>query len=756
MKLSLGLLAALATACGSGARASDRRDGCRRAFDQRDWPAVVRACTDAEDQPRATLGRAWLALQDGRVDEALAIAATVDGSEVAADAAYLAGYAHGRRDQPGDDQRARERFEAALAGYQRAGQHAGTSRAASYLARIASDAGRLDEALALVTLAVDAAGRSGDRRLAGKAETALAEADDAIGLVEDARDQFIRAEGSLRGWPVDLAYAYLKHGLFLLDLDDEHDLPLVLAFLDEARRQVDLAGPSAAALTAETSVSIELNRAVVLGLLGETSRAGGVLDVLARQQPHAERRIALVRGYVAARAGDLAVAEASFRAASLDQDARLDYLLRTSLAIAALHRQAGSLDQAEAAYRAGMATVERMRSAAGAPALRTRVLERRAAPYVGLIEILAAQGRSVEALEVAESLHARTWRDVALQADPGAVTPATALLAARLRQSAPEVAPLDARKLMATIGDREALVYVSFKPTLLRAHVRAGTVTIVALTPDEQKAIAAFEAAPDDAALAARAGELLLPPELAPGERPLHLVAGGRVSSVPFAALRYRGKLLIEQRPLARLPGLSTLGCREHAWTERAVFIGDAASNLPGAAREVIHRGGQDALVGPAATLGALEQARDAALLHVAVHGRVTTAGGTLELADGALSASEVIDRRIAPRVVVLSGCATAASADAEDWTSLPSAFLAVGSQHVVATLRTVRDADAAAVTEAYYDEQTSGGPVARLAAAQRHLALVQPPSRWASFAVWGDPACGAPAPVRAPASRTR
>lgn len=92
---------------------------------------------------------------------------------------------------------------------------------------------------------------------------------------------------------------------------------------------------------------------------------------------------------------------------------------------------------------------------------------------------------------------------------------------------------------------------------------------------------------------------------------------------------------------------------------------------------------------------------------------------------------------------MVLTGCATAASVDAEDWTSLPSAFLAVGSEQVVATVRSVADADAAAVTGAYYEQDATLGPVARLAAAQRVLSRTQPPSRWASFAVWGDPACG-------------
>ena len=740
VRLALGIVAALVVACGK----RGDRSPCARAFDRRAWTEVVAACTDAAERARATLARAWLALQAGQYQQAFELTAQLDGTALAADAAYLAGYTYGRRDDPGDDARAQEQFAAALAGYRRAGRHAEASRTADYLARLAMASARFDDALALVTTSVEEAARSGDRRMEGKAETALAETYNAIGMVEDARDAFIRAEDALAGWPADLAYAYLKHALFLLDLDEHLEPGLVLQFLDEARRQVVLAGPTAAAATEETSLAIELNRAVVLGVVGETDRATAVLDALVLERPTARRRAALVRGYVAARAGDLETADAQFRAAALEQDVDLDYLLRTSLEIAGLHWRAGRLHDAERAFRAGVATVERMRSTSGTPELRTFVLARRAAPYLGVIAVLAAQGRGLEALTVAESLHARTWRDVAVRDDPASLTLARALRAIHLRL-APAAPPLDEREILAAVGDREALVFVTFGTTVLRGHVRDRQVTFVELGPDDRRALGAFEATPDDPDVATRAGAALIPAQLEPGDRPLLVVAGGALGSVMFAALRYRGRFLIEQRPLVRLPGLSTLGCRARTWSPRAVFVGDAAGDLPGARAEVVRRGAGQAMMGGQATLAAVEQAADAALLHVAVHGRLTSAGGTLELSDGALSAAEIIEHRIAPRVVMMTGCATAAGADAEDWTSLPSAFLAMGSRQVVATLRSVGDDAAARVVHAYYDQPPSGGPVVRLTAAQRSLTHALPPSDWAAFAVWGDPACAEP-----------
>jgi CHAT domain-containing protein len=101
-----------------------------------------------------------------------------------------------------------------------------------------------------------------------------------------------------------------------------------------------------------------------------------------------------------------------------------------------------------------------------------------------------------------------------------------------------------------------------------------------------------------------------------------------------------------------------------------------------------------------------------------------------------------VVDLDIGPRLAVLMGCATAIGLDDEFWGALPSAFLAAGSRHVVATFRTVEDRQAARVTEAYYAQASLASPIHRLAAAQRELIGLLPVAAWASFGAWGNAEC--------------
>ncbi|HEX3757837.1 MAG TPA: CHAT domain-containing protein, partial [Kofleriaceae bacterium] len=219
----------------------------------------------------------------------------------------------------------------------------------------------------------------------------------------------------------------------------------------------------------------------------------------------------------------------------------------------------------------------------------------------------------------------------------------------------------------------------------------------------------------------------------------------GPLGDVPFAALDWRGRYLIDERPVARLPGLATLDRAPASWDQRTIFLGDSRGDRPGAAHEVRELAaamGTSASVGSAASRQVLLSARGARILHIAAHGIATSSGRAIVLADGNLTAADVLDARLDPRLVVLSGCATAASNDAESWDGFPSAFLAAGSRYVVATLRSVEDAAAARLVEAYYAAPETMNPIERLAAAQRRVSGVLPVAAWASFAVWGSPAC--------------
>src|ERR1700759_5547868 len=111
---------------------------------------------------------------------------------------------------------------------------------------------------------------------------------------------------------------------------------------------------------------------------------------------------------------------------------------------------------------------------------------------------------------------------------------------------------------------------------------------------------------------------------------------------------------------------------------------------MPEAAREERNHSAMldvPASVGEGATRQLLASAHHARLLHIATHGVATPSGRAIVLADVNFTAADVLAAGLAPQIVVLSGCATAASDDAESWDGFPSAFLAAGSRYVVATL---------------------------------------------------------------------
>jgi len=120
---------------------------------------------------------------------------------------------------------------------------------------------------------------------------------------------------------------------------------------------------------------------------------------------------------------------------------------RTLAATLAVHESARTDDvAAERYYHAAIDAAEAVRGATGARELRPWVLARRAGPYVELLGFLAERGRGLDALQVAESLHARTWLDAALGRP---ATAAGSLQAARARAYQDAWPSLDADALRA-------------------------------------------------------------------------------------------------------------------------------------------------------------------------------------------------------------------------------------------------------------------------------------------------------------------
>ncbi|HEU4727526.1 MAG TPA: CHAT domain-containing protein [Kofleriaceae bacterium] len=731
------------------------RPGCDEAFEARAWDRVTRVCHDARWGGRVRLASAWQAWEQHRVGEALALAEQLLDTNVAADAAYLAGYIRGSRD-PSGEALAHVRLEQALLGFQLAGRHAAASRAAESLSRLLQGESRFGEELRLARLALREAELAGDAQVSGRASASLAEAYDWLGMAGEARESFLRAEQLIAPWPDQLAHTYTKHAAFLLDLGAQSDLETSLRYLDaaaEARRLAIAHGLGRN--VSELGFTIQLDRVDALSQLGRLEAADRELAAATQAlgsepEPIERARLRLVEGYLAARRNDPAAAEGKFAEAD-DGSLETDYRLRIALELARSHRATGDLDQAERGYRAAIAIAEQLRGSADALELRPWVLARRTLPYVELLAMLVEQRRGLDALVIAESLHARAWLDVVLGTGADRTpTELDALTAARIRQrlTARAVPPRDGASLMAAVGDREALVFLTIGAATWRGHVLHGAVRFDRLPADTVQRARRFSAAPDAAEACEQASTALLPADLSGSREMLYVIATGALAEVPFAALCWQGRRVIEGRPVARLPGLVALRATGSRWNDRMVFVGDSRGDLPEAAREVREIAaamGGVASVGSAATREVLASARGAEMLHVAVHGIATASGRAIALADGTLTAADVLDTGLDPRVVVLSGCATAASEDAESWDGFPSAFLAAGSRYVVATLRSVEDAAAARVIAAYYAQPAMLNPIERLAAAQRQVAAALPVSAWASFAAWGSEACDQP-----------
>jgi CHAT domain-containing protein len=123
--------------------------------------------------------------------------------------------------------------------------------------------------------------------------------------------------------------------------------------------------------------------------------------------------------------------------------------------------------------------------------------------------------------------------------------------------------------------------------------------------------------------------------------------------------------------------------------------------------------------------------------------------GASLILADGPLTAGEVVGARLGPGLAVLAGCASAAQlahrTGREVWGSLAAAFLASGARQVVAALWSIPDDSTRAFVERFYAEGGAEDPAGALARTQRAwIADGRGAEEWAPFVLLGT---GTPAP---------
>jgi CHAT domain-containing protein len=147
--------------------------------------------------------------------------------------------------------------------------------------------------------------------------------------------------------------------------------------------------------------------------------------------------------------------------------------------------------------------------------------------------------------------------------------------------------------------------------------------------------------------------------------------------------------------------------------------------------------------IGSEATSVALWAAAGDAVLHVAGHTVSDANEATIKLWDRDVTALEIAARAQAPSLAVLSSCSSATSSanNVELVDSLATGFLAAGSQHVVATLRSIDDASARVVMLAFYGRGDVSDPARALHAAQSALWKTKNVA-WPIFTVFGPDVC--------------
>jgi CHAT domain-containing protein len=103
------------------------------------------------------------------------------------------------------------------------------------------------------------------------------------------------------------------------------------------------------------------------------------------------------------------------------------------------------------------------------------------------------------------------------------------------------------------------------------------------------------------------------------------------------------------------------------------------------------------------------------------------------------MTVGDILTLPAAPDYVILSGCETAASADqGGSGLGLAQAFIIAGAEWVVASSRTVNDADAARIVSELFDQRVlpTSDVGLLLQKAQRKLLEARPEVDWASFRV--------------------
>jgi tetratricopeptide (TPR) repeat protein len=307
---------------------------------------------------------------------------------------------------------------------------------------------------------------------------------------------------------------------------------------------------------------------------------------------------------------------------------------------------------------------------------------------------------------------------------------------------------LQVSHLRDTLGDAALLEFIQLGDMLHVATVAGGQVRLFELCPAVQAVELidwgrfalhrlarhhASDAGVDAAiALLADAGKrldalLLSPVTRQSTDRPLVIVPTGGLQSLPWSILPS-----CAGRPVTVTPSAALWATGVSSNDPRGPTVVAAGPGLPGAETEAmavatLHQ--VPVLAGAAATVEAVTAGLDGSgLAHLAAHGRIHPNNPlftSLTFADGPLTVYDLERLHQAPRVVILAACDVGRSTvqAGDELMGLSASFLALGTQHVIASVVPVPDAETAPLMIAFHQLLAGGEPVASaLAQAQRQL----------------------------------
>lgn len=200
--------------------------------------------------------------------------------------------------------------------------------------------------------------------------------------------------------------------------------------------------------------------------------------------------------------------------------------------------------------------------------------------------------------------------------------------------------------------------------------------------------------------------------------------------------------------PVITVPALGVvprLRQRLHVTTGPALVVGNPTGDLPDAAEEARHvaeRFATSPLIGAAATKKAIvPRLAEASLIHLAAHAFFNVQNpldAGIVLADGVLTAREVLDYRLQADLLVLSACESGqtGSLGGEELAGLSQAFLQAGVRSLLVSLWRVNDTATAALMQSFYRAWQTGTDKAL--ALRQAMTQIQQDPRWGHPHYWG------------------